>query len=60
LSDRLLVLPRDQIEAVSLVQPGEPQHRQNPLDLVVRELPNDAPLTERSPVHDTTLDFLRI
>jgi hypothetical protein len=55
--ERLLGFPRDQIEAVALVQPSQPEDRPNPLDLVVCQSPNDNTLTRLSPIHDASIEL---
>jgi hypothetical protein len=54
--ERLLVLPRNQIEAVALVQPGQPEDRANPVDLVVCQSPNEKTLALFSRIHDITIE----
>jgi hypothetical protein len=55
--ERLLVLPRDQIEAVALVQPGQPEDCPNPLDLVICQSPNEKMLTRLSPIHEVSIEL---
>ena len=55
--ERLVILPRDQIEAVALVQPGQPEDHPNPLDLVVCQSPNAKTLTWFSPIHDVSIEL---
>src|ERR1051326_2575692 len=43
--ERLLVLPRHQVEAVALVQPRQPKERPNPLDLIISQSPNGKTFT---------------
>jgi hypothetical protein len=54
--ERLFVLPRDQIEAVALVQPGQPEDRPNPLHLIVYQSPNQEALRRFKLIHDISTE----
>ena len=56
--ERLVVLPRDQIEAVALVQPGQSKDRPNPLDLVVCHRRTTRRSRGRSsPIHEVSIEL---
>jgi hypothetical protein len=56
MSERLFVLPRDQIEAVALLQTGQPEDRLNPLQVIVYQSPNQEALRRFKLIRDVSTE----